>query len=133
MVLRPRGRGRVGHRRLLLRQAPSVSRRPGPRLFFPRRRERQRTRRTALASLTAMHRTLALALGVAAGAYVVREHRKRAAAERFAAAALETLLNAVEANDPQTGAHVRRVAAYALILADAAQLGPRETRAVERV
>lgn len=80
-----------------------------------------------------MRKTTALALGVASGAFVVRERRRRDAAERFAAAALETLLNAVEANDAQTGAHVRRVAAYALILADAAQLGAHGMRAVERV
>jgi HD-GYP domain-containing protein (c-di-GMP phosphodiesterase class II) len=55
------------------------------------------------------------------------------AAERSAAAALESLLNAIDANDPQTGSHVRRVAAYALILADAADLGEHQRRAVERV
>lgn len=43
----------------------------------------------------------------------------RGSAERFAAAALESLLRAIDANDPQTGAHVRRVATYALIIADA--------------
>ena len=32
---------------------------------------------------------------------------------------MEALLNAIDANDSQTGAHVRRVAAYALVLADA--------------
>lgn len=42
-------------------------------------------------------------------------------------------MNAVDANDPVTGAHVRRVAAYSLILARAAELDEREQRSVERV
>lgn len=62
-----------------------------------------------------------------------RQHRSRKTAERFAAASLETLLNAIDANDAETGAHVRRVATYALILADAAGLSKAERRAVERV
>jgi HD-GYP domain-containing protein (c-di-GMP phosphodiesterase class II) len=53
--------------------------------------------------------------------------------ERFAAATLETLLNAIDANDRDTGAHVRRVATYALILAEEAGLNERERRSVERV
>ena len=53
--------------------------------------------------------------------------------ERFAAATLETLLNAIDANDRDTGAHVRRVATYALILADEAALNERDRRSVERV
>jgi len=53
--------------------------------------------------------------------------------ERFAAATLETLLNAIDANDHDTGAHVRRVATYALILAEEAGLNERERRSVERV
>src|SRR5206468_12963988 len=57
----------------------------------------------------------------------------RQAAERMAAAALESLLKAVDANDPDTGAHVRRVAAYALTLADAATLPDYEKRTIERV
>lgn len=55
----------------------------------------------------------------------------RRRAERFAAAALESLLRAIDANDPQTGAHVRRVAEYALILTDALGIGEREQRTVE--
>lgn len=51
----------------------------------------------------------------------------------MAAAALESLLRAIDANDPDTGAHVRRVAAYALVLAEAAALEDRQTRTVERV
>ncbi len=71
--------------------------------------------------------------GGALGALVLRENRSKRAIERFAGAALQTLLNAIEANDVQTGMHVRRVAAYALIIADAAGLDERACRAVERV
>lgn len=74
-----------------------------------------------------------LIAGSALGALVVRQRRSRRALERFAGAALQTLLNAIEANDEQTGMHVRRVAAYALIIADSAGLDERACRAVERV
>ena len=57
----------------------------------------------------------------------------RATFDRFVAASLETLLNAIDANDPDTGAHVRRVATYALVLADAAGVSERERRLVEHV
>ncbi|HEY4129689.1 MAG TPA: HD domain-containing phosphohydrolase [Gemmatimonadaceae bacterium] len=67
------------------------------------------------------------------GAFVYRERRSRGAIERVAAAALETLLNAIEANDDETGKHVRRVASGALIIAEAAGLDERQQRAVERV
>jgi HD-GYP domain-containing protein (c-di-GMP phosphodiesterase class II) len=78
--------------------------------------------------------TVAAAGAVAATAlFLTREHSGRRSAERFAAAALETLLNAIDANDAQTGAHVRRVAKYALILADAAGLDERTQRIIERV
>ena len=70
---------------------------------------------------------------VAALLYVQRQRHERNVAERFAAASLETLLNAIDANDAQTGAHVRRVATYALILADAAGADTHEQRVVERV
>jgi HD-GYP domain-containing protein (c-di-GMP phosphodiesterase class II) len=87
-----------------------------------------------LRSLGFMSSRLSLTLGVLTGTILVaREHRARRAVERFAAAALETLLNAIEANDAQTGMHVRRVAAYALIIAEAAGLDERQRRAVERV
>lgn len=46
---------------------------------------------------------------------------------------METLLNAVDANDSVTGAHVRRVAAVALVLAEAAGLDEHQRRTVERV
>jgi HD-GYP domain-containing protein (c-di-GMP phosphodiesterase class II) len=58
---------------------------------------------------------------------------RESAAERLAAAAMEALLNAVDANDPETGAHMRRVASYALTLADAAEVGEDEMRLVEQV
>jgi len=67
------------------------------------------------------------------GALLARERNTRQNAERLAAALLETLLNAIDANDAQTGSHVRRVARFALILADAADLESHECHAVERV
>jgi putative two-component system response regulator len=77
---------------------------------------------------------VAAAGSVAASALLAqRERSGRLSAERFAAAALETLLNAIDANDAETGAHVRRVANYALIIADAAGLDEHDTRSVERV
>jgi HD-GYP domain-containing protein (c-di-GMP phosphodiesterase class II) len=69
----------------------------------------------------------------AAAAILVRREQSRRATERFAAAALETLLNAIDANDPETGAHVRRVAAYALIIGEAAELSEHECKSIERV
>ncbi|MEO8192432.1 MAG: HD domain-containing phosphohydrolase [Gemmatimonadales bacterium] len=72
-------------------------------------------------------------IGAAAGALYVRERRERLATERFGAATLETLLNAIDANNPDTGAHVRRVAEYSLMLADAAGLDERRKRSIERV
>ncbi|MEP6731743.1 MAG: HD domain-containing phosphohydrolase [bacterium] len=78
--------------------------------------------------------TLATVGAAAAAAMVLRrEHSGRLSAERFAAAALETLLNAIDANDAATGAHVRRVATYSLILADAAEVDSDYTRVVEQV
>ena len=69
----------------------------------------------------------------AAALFHLRERSRLRTAKRLAAAALETLLNAVDANDSETGAHARRVANYALILADAAELTEREGRNIERV
>jgi putative nucleotidyltransferase with HDIG domain len=81
-----------------------------------------------------MNQRLALLSGLAAGAaYVYTDRKARRATERIAAAALETLLNAIDANDEETGKHVRRVAACALIIAEAAGLDERQKRAVERV
>ena len=80
-------------------------------------------------------RTLAgAAVGAAAAALLFRRaHLAQRVAERFAAASLETLLNAIDANDADTGTHVRRVATYALILADAAGLSEHDKRVVERI
>ena len=62
-----------------------------------------------------------------------RERTARRSAERVTAASLETLLNAIDANDHETGSHVRRVARYALTLADAADLDETARLTVERV
>ena len=82
-----------------------------------------------------MSRTHLILAGIAGGILLTRarRERERRVAERVAAAALEALLNAIDANDPQTGAHVRRVASYALVLARAARLSERELHSVERV
>ncbi len=69
----------------------------------------------------------------AVGALYVRERRRRLRLERLGAATLETLLEAIDANHPDTGDHVRRVARYALILADAADLDDKMERSIERV
>lgn len=74
----------------------------------------------------------AAAAGTAIAYLLVRERRARLVAERMAAATLETLLNAIDANDAETGAHVRRVAAYALVLARAMDLPSAERREVVR-
>jgi putative nucleotidyltransferase with HDIG domain len=70
--------------------------------------------------------------GAVAGVLFVRERSARQLAERVAAASLETLLNAIDANDAETGAHVRRVAAYALVIADAVGVDERTRREIER-
>ena len=57
-----------------------------------------------------MKSILPLSVGAAASGLLYREHDLRNRAERLSAATLETLLNAIDANDAQTGAHVRRVA-----------------------
>lgn len=80
-----------------------------------------------------MFRYVPFVFGAAAGALYARERRDRLAIERLGAAALETLLNAIDANNPVTGAHVRCVANYALILAGAADLDERQKRSIERV
>jgi HD-GYP domain-containing protein (c-di-GMP phosphodiesterase class II) len=81
-----------------------------------------------------MDRRLPLALTVVAGgALLARGRAKEGRVERFAAAALESLFNAIEANDPETGMHLRRTAARALVIADAVGLDDRGQHAVERV
>ena len=124
MVLRSRERGRVGHRRLLHNTTPPHQVR-GRSLFG--------LERTDLALGPLVRTTIALTAGILTGAYLIRERRRREAGERVAAASLEALLNAIDANDAQTGAHVRRVAAYALVLADAMQLDEHQQKNVERV
>ena len=76
-------------------------------------------------------RPLSIISGLALGGLFVFERRKRQTFERFAAAALESLLKAIDANDAQTGAHVRRVAGYALILADAVGVDDKNRRTIE--
>src|SRR3982751_3000421 len=144
MVLRPRGRGRVGRRRHLIRNAPLQTQRGvsffrprdrSPRLRTPRSRGlRARPSLAFTPDMTLSRVALASAGATAAAAAVlIRGEQIRRATERFAAAALETLLNAVDANDPETGAHVRRVAAYALIIGEAADLSDHECKSIERV
>lgn len=74
-----------------------------------------------------------ITMGAIGSLFAARELTTRRSAERFAAAAFETLLDAVDANDHETGAHLRRVAAYSLILARAADLDAHECRSVERI
>jgi HD-GYP domain-containing protein (c-di-GMP phosphodiesterase class II) len=80
-----------------------------------------------------MREIVPLTVGVAAGGLLYREHRIRANAERLSAATLETLLNAIDANDAVTGAHVRRVATYAMILGEAAGFDEKTLHSIERV
>ena len=80
-----------------------------------------------------MRSPILLTLGAGVGALLVRQHRESKRSARLAAAALETLLNAIDANDAVTGAHARRVAAYSMTLARAAQLDEPTIRSVERV
>ncbi len=80
-----------------------------------------------------MSKLTPLGVGLLAGGLMVRERRARQNVERLGAATLEALLNAIDANDAGTGAHVRRVADYSLILADAAGLDERMHHSIERV
>ncbi len=80
-----------------------------------------------------MLRYSSLLIGAAAGALLFRERRKCRRFERLGAASLEALLDAIEANNPETGAHVRRVASLSLVIADAADLDDHECHVVERV
>ncbi len=92
-------------------------------------------RRMSVPALLAIPATAAVATAAVATAAVVlrRKARESARFERLGAAALETLLNAIDANDPVTGAHVRRVARYALVLADAMDVDDRTGHTIERV
>ncbi|MEP6494414.1 MAG: HD domain-containing phosphohydrolase [bacterium] len=80
-----------------------------------------------------MHSTLPILDAVIPDPVFVGSPGARGTLERLAAAALETLLNAIDANDSQTGRHVRRVARSALVIADAVGLDAPGCRAVERV
>lgn len=80
-----------------------------------------------------MIRYLSFIAGAVGGALYYRERRERIALERLGAASLESLLDAIDANNAETGSHVRRVAQYALTLAGAADLDVRMQHRVERV
>jgi HD-GYP domain-containing protein (c-di-GMP phosphodiesterase class II) len=84
-----------------------------------------------------VNRTRSTLIGATIGAALgIREaymRHVRLETERLAAATLETLLNAIDANDAETGAHVRRVATYALILARARGVQESGRREIERV
>ena len=73
----------------------------------------------------------ALAGGLALAWY--RERERRQSAERLAASTLETLMNAIDANDHVTGQHVRRTASYSLCLAEALGCSESELRRIERI
>jgi putative two-component system response regulator len=75
----------------------------------------------------------AMTLAIAGTVTIIRQRRAARASERLGGAALETLLYAIDANDPVTGAHVRRVARYALVLGDAMGLADHDCHSVERV
>jgi HD-GYP domain-containing protein (c-di-GMP phosphodiesterase class II) len=90
--------------------------------------------RTVLAQRSTMREIVPFTVGAAtAGGLLYREHSARTKAERLSAATFETLLNAIDANDAVTGAHVRRVATYALILGEAAGFDEHTLRTIERV
>ncbi len=90
-------------------------------------------RRTLLALVVDVPSLLLPFAGAVSGAAIAVQRHRRLRGERLAAATFETLLNAIDANDALTGAHVRRVAAYALVLADAIELPTHVRRDVERV
>jgi response regulator RpfG family c-di-GMP phosphodiesterase len=78
-------------------------------------------------------RTLGPAIAAAFCVAWWRGRDVRQSAERLAAATLETLMNAIDANDELTGQHVRRTAAYSLCLGEALGLSEAEQRKLERV
>jgi HD-GYP domain-containing protein (c-di-GMP phosphodiesterase class II) len=73
------------------------------------------------------------ALGIAAGLRTAGPEATAHLVTRLAAAAFESLLYAIDANDPETGAHVRRVAITAVVLARAADWDQVRQHRVERV
>jgi HD-GYP domain-containing protein (c-di-GMP phosphodiesterase class II) len=97
---------------------------------------RSRIDETTMKQPSATARDITTLLGAAIPATAIALYRRHGTLEKFerlGAAALETLLNAIDANDPVTGAHVRRVARYALVLVDAMGGDEHESRIVERV
>jgi HD-GYP domain-containing protein (c-di-GMP phosphodiesterase class II) len=80
-----------------------------------------------------MRDLLPLTVSAAASGLLLRERSIRTKAERLSAATLETLLNAIDANDAIAGAHVRRVATFALILGEAAGFDEHTLHSIERV
>src|SRR5665213_3509097 len=90
----------------------------------------KRLKRETSSALLAVPAGAALATAALA---LLRRHKTSIKFERFGAAAMETLLNAIDANDPVTGAHVRRVARYALVLADAMGTDAHTCHVIERV
>jgi len=80
-----------------------------------------------------VQQVVTFSLGLVAGGLLIRARRARIHAERLGAATFETLLNAIDANDAITGAHVRRVASYSLILCDAMGFDELTSHSVERV
>jgi HD-GYP domain-containing protein (c-di-GMP phosphodiesterase class II) len=106
----------------------------GLRAFAPRCLGCRRRRRTLLALVAAVSFPLRSTLAVVTlAACWLRERQLRRVAERFGAAVFESLLNAIDANDADTGRHVRRVAAYATELADAAGCDEDTRREIEHV
>ncbi|MGI9089522.1 MAG: HD-GYP domain-containing protein [Gemmatimonadaceae bacterium] len=86
--------------------------------------------RTKSVAAAALPFTVAVAASAVA---LVRKARTTRKFERLGAASLETLLNAIDANDPVTGAHVRRVARYSIVLADAMGVNDHDCHTIERV
>ena len=80
-----------------------------------------------------MIRFLPIVTSLTTGALYLRERRIRRNLERLGAATLESLLDAIDANSPETGDHVRRVASYSLVIGDAVGLSEPDLRDVERV
>jgi HD-GYP domain-containing protein (c-di-GMP phosphodiesterase class II) len=76
---------------------------------------------------------VAFAVAGAAVLPTVPHDESRHLITRLAAAVFESLLHAIDANDPETGAHVRRVAICAVILARAADADAARQCRVQRV
>jgi len=78
--------------------------------------------------------TTLAAAGTTAAVVLAQHNRKtELAAERLAASSLETLLRAIDANDADTGAHVRRVAVYARLIGHFMGLDQEAKLHIERV